>query len=569
MMRRMAAAVAAVSVSLSLSACVGIPANSNPVPVTVVESDSLDDGGVQIEALAPRSGQQPDEVVRGFLAASASNVRTQPVARLYLTEAAARDWADDVGVTVLERNFSLIPSPDGTEVTLIGRIIGRVDGNGVYLGAEEELRQVLRLRLVDGQWRIDNPPPGVLLRIDDFRRAYVQYNLYFLDPTGTRVVPDPRYFLSGSVARANSLVEELLDGPSPFLAPAVTTEFGPDVELRSNVQEVRDVEVDLAGLAERSPASLERLSAQLVWTLKQLSITQLTLRSDGQLVSVPGVGGVQGADDWQSYDPDFVPANAVGHFLDQGAVWTDEGRRIPGPAGAGTYALSSAGASAEQTTLAGVRTSSSGATLLVGSYGGTLSPVFTGQSFSAPTWVESTQEVWVVRNGNEVVRVPAGAPPQVVATSDLVGIGTIRALQMSRDGTRAAVVIGADGAADLYIARVARSGSTVQLSGFTQLATALSDVVDVAWATATQLLLLATDPADGRSKPWLVSVDGAVLTAQPLDNLPDDPSGIAAAPGRPALASAAGSMYELDGDTWTTLVRGLPFFAGTAPFYPG
>ncbi|MGI8694800.1 MAG: LpqB family beta-propeller domain-containing protein [Geodermatophilaceae bacterium] len=569
MRRRAAATLAVLAVTLSLSGCVGIPENSDPVPVAVVESDSLDDTGVQIEALAPKPGQQPDEVVRGFLAASASNVRSQPVARLYLTETAAEDWADDVGVTVIERNFSLIPSPDGTEVTLIGRITGRIDGNGVYLGAEEELRQVLRLRLVGGQWRIDNPPPGVLLRVDDFRRAYVQYNLYFLDPTGSKVVPDPRYFLSGSVARANSLVEELLDGPSPFLAGAVTTEFGPDVELRSNVQEVRDVEIDLTGLEERSPASLERLSAQLIWTLKQLSIAQLTLRSDGQLVSVPGVGGVQGADDWQSYDPDFVPADAVGHYLDQGAVWTDEGRRMPGPAGEGTYALSSAGASAEQTTLAGVRASPSGATLLLGSYGGALSPVLTGQSFSAPTWAEPTQEVWVVRDGNEVVRVPAGAPPQVVTVSDLGDRGSIRALQMSRDGTRAAVIVGAPGAADLYIARVARTGSTVQLSGFTQLATPLRDVVDVAWATATQLLLLATDPADGRNKPWLVSVDGAALTAQAQENLPEDASGIAAAPGRPALASAVGSMYRLDGTTWTTLVRGLPFFPGTAPFYPG
>ncbi len=60
-----------------------------------------------------------------------------------------------------------------------------------------------------------------------------------------------------------------------------------------------------------------------------------------------------------------------------------------------------------------------------------------------------------------------------------------------------------------------------------------------------------------------------MLTAQPLDNLPDEATDIAAAPGRPALASAGGTMYQLDGTTWTTLVRGEPFFPGTAPFYPG
>jgi len=566
---RVGVAAAIAVLSLTLSGCVGIPAGSDPVPVTVVEDESLADTGIEIEALSPKKGQQPDEVVRGFVAASASNSRSRPVARLYLTRGAAQEWADDAGVTVIERDFATVSSPDGTQVTLTGRIIGRVDQAGVYTEVDEDLLQVLSMVQVNGQWRVDNPAPGVILRVDDFRRAYVQYNLYFLDPTGTRVVPDPRFFLSGSVARANSLVEQLLAGPSPFLTPAVTTEFGPDVALLSNVQERRDVEVDLAGLGERSPASLQRLSAQLIWTLKQLSVAQLTLRSEGQLVSVPGAGGVQEPDDWQSFDPDFVPANAVGHYVNEGAVWTVEGQRIAGPAGEGAYALATAGASATQSTLAGVSVSSEGSTLLVGDYGGVLAPVLTGDTFTAPSWLESTQEVWTVRDGSEVVRVPVGAQPQVVTTADLADRGPIRLLQMSRDGTRAAVVAGGAGVAGLYVARVARSGPSVELSGFLPLATGLRDVVDVAWATATQLLFLATDPADGRSKPWLITVDGAVLTAQSLFNLPEEAAAISAAPGRPALASADGSMYRLDGTTWTTLVRGLPFFSGTAPFYPG
>lgn len=569
-MRRGASPVALAVLLVTLSGCVGIPDRSDPVPVTVVEDDALSDAGIQIEALAPRAGQQPDEVVRSFLAASASNTRSRPVARLHLTEEAEQNWADDAGVTVIESlPFALVPSADGTQVTLTGRVIGRVDADGVYTAAEEELRQVLSLVQVDGEWRIDNPSPGVTLRVDDFRRAYVQYNLYFLDPTGTKVVPDPRFFLSGSAARANTLVEQLLEGPSQFLAPAVTTEFGPDVELLSNVQEVRDIDINLTGLGERSPASLEGLSAQLVWTLKQLSVAELTVRSDGQLLAVPGTGSVQDPDDWQSYDPDFVPANTAGHYLSEGAVWTADGQRIPGPAGEGGYALTSAGASTEQTILAGVSDSPTGSTLLIGEYGGVLDQVLTGRSFTPPAWVDPAQELWTVRDGSEVVRVPAGAPPQVVAATDLGDRGPIRALQVSRDGTRAAVVAGPAGAAGLFVARVTRSGPTVQLSGFTPLAVDLPDVVDVAWATATQLFFLATDPADGEGKEWLVSVDGSVLTQQRLSNLPEEATSIAVAPGRPALASAAGTMYQLDGMTWTTLVPGQPFFLGTAPFYPG
>ncbi len=563
------AATCAVLAALSLTGCVGIPASSDPVPVTTIDNDSLGDGQIQIEALAPKAGQQPDEVVRGFVAASASNARNRPVARQFLTAAASQRWADDAAVTVIGRDFATIFSNGGTQVTLTGRVVGRVDAAGVYTADNEELSLVLSMRRVDNQWRIDNPLPGVILRVDDFQRAYVQNNLYFLDVTGTKVVPDPRYFLSGSVARANTLVEALLRGPSQFLSPAVTTEFGPDVQLVSNVQEVRDLRINLHGLGQRSEASLQGLSAQLVWTLKQLSFNTLTLYDDNRVLSVPGVGTSQSSDSWPGFDPDVVPVDSVGHYIDQGAVLQADGTPIPGPAGAGDYSLVAAGTDPDQTTLAGVSVTSGGATLLLGEYGGPLGKVLTGNTLTAPAWSDPAREAWVVRNGTEVIRVPVGASPQAVSVSDVGDLGTIRALALSRDGSRAAVVAGPVGAGSLYVARITRSGPNVALSGFTPLAAALRNVVDVDWATATKLLFLATDPADGRRKPWLISVDGAVLAAQSSANLPTDPTGIAVAPGRSPLASAAGTMYQLDGDTWTTLVRGEPYFAGTAPFYPG
>lgn len=554
---------------LLVTGCVGIPSDSAPQPVAAISEATPSDGAPQVEALGPQGGEQPDEIVRGFLAASASNVRSRPSARLYLTPEAAQMWADDAGVTVIAPDTALVPGDDGSQVTLTGRVLGRVDTAGVYVGADESLRQVLSLVQVDGQWRIGNPPPGVLLRLDVFQRAYVSYNLYFLDPTGTRVVPDPRYLLSGSAARANSLVEKLLDGPSPFLADAVRSELGPDVSLVSNVQEVREVVIDLTGLGERSPASLQGLSAQLIWTLKQVSISELTLRSDGQPLTVPGAGGVQTSSDWQAYGPDVIPADDLGHFVSAGGVWTTDGVPLAGPAGQGTYNLVSAGVSSGQQLLAGVSAVPGGATLLIGGYGDALAPVLSGRSFTPPVWVSLQQELWTVRDGIEVVRVPVGAAPQTIISGGLADGETIRALQVSRDGTRAAVVSGPDGAGELSVARVVRSGSTVQLTGFTRLPTDLRNVVDVSWATSTQLLFLATDPADGRTKPWLISVDGAVLRVQSVANLFGALTSIAAAPGRNALVSAAGTMYQLDDLFWTTLVRGRPFFSGSEPSYPG
>lgn len=554
---------------LLLTGCVDIPASSDPRPVPAATSAVTGNAGPQVDALAPRGGEQPDEIVRGFLAASASSVRTRPAARQFLTASAAQTWADDDSVTVITQDIATVPDLDEGQVTLTSQVLGGVDRDGVYTAVRADLRQVLSVVQDDsGEWRIDNPPQGVLLRVEDFRRAYVAYNLYFLDATGTTVVPDPRYFLTGSTARANSLVEELLDGPSPDLLPAVTTEFGGDVALLRNVQEVRDVEIDLTGLGERSPASLQRLSAQLIWTLKQISVTEMTLRSDGQILSVPDVGETQTSSDWQSYDPDTVPVDDVGHFVSQGGLWTVAGEPIPGPVGAGAFNLTSAAVSSGLTAVAGVAPAPDGVNLLTGPYAGPLTPVLSGQSFTRPRWVSRYQEVWTVRDGTEVIRVAGDAPPQPVATVNLPAGGSIRALQVGRDGTRVALIVGGPGEGELYIGGVVRSGTTVTLDGFHGLFTALGSVSDVAWANATQLLILAEDPSDGRTKPWVISVDGGVLVGPTSDNLSGVPTAVAAAPGRPAVASSGGVMYQLDGDAWTTLVRGLPFFPGSAPSYP-
>lgn len=562
--RRAATAVLALLMVVLTSSCVGIPTSTEPVAVTELPDDN-GNREVAVEVLAPRGGELPDEIVQGFLAASASNVRSRPVARLYLTSDANDTWADDDSVTVIDDEPAALP--DGALVTLSGDILGTVDADGVYTSARQTLSQLFSLVQVRGEWRISNPPAGVILRESDFRRAFVPDNLYFLDPTGTRVVPDLRWFLSGSPARANTLVEKLLQGPSEFLSPSVRSEFTA-VSLASNVLETRNVVVDLTGLGERSPASLQGLSAQLVWTLKQLSFSRLTLRDDGRVLSVPDVGTTQTSDNWQSYDPDFVAADSTGHYVDQGAVWNVDGQRIPGPAGAGDYGLVTAGASSDQSQLAGVGPDPAGARLLLGEYGGPLTATLTAKTLSAPSWAGATAEVWTVRDGRDVVRVPVDAPAQVVSVSGLDPL-PMRVLALSRDGTRAALVVGPSGRGQLLVGRISRTSSTAQLSGFIRLAADVGNIVAVSWATSTQVLFLGTDPADGRRRPWLASVDGAVLVTQSVANLPVDPDGIASAPGRPALVSAGGTMYQLLGPAWSTLVRGEPFFTGTAPFYPG
>ena len=68
--------------------------------------------------------------------------------------------------------------------------------------------------------------------------------------------------------------------------------------------------------------------------------------------------------------------------------------------------------------------------------------------------------------------------------------------------------------------------------------------------------------------PYSVGVDGWGLTAVATAGLPAQPSTVAAAPSQESLVSAGGTMWQLSGGTWLTLVRGQEPLTGTEPFFP-
>ena len=447
------------------------------------------------------------------------------------------------------------------------------------VGGQEVYSREFRLEQVDGEWRISDPPDGLLMLEPDFERLYEQRDLYFLDPTGRRVVPDPRYLISGE-AQPTVLVEQLLEGPSAVLAAGVSNALE-GAALGSTVTvSAQAVTVDLTGLADAPPARLADLSAQLVWTLGQLpSVRSVEVLVDGDPLALEGVPAVQTVDTWTALDPDAAPVDAVGHYLLDGALWTatDSPAPAPGPAGAGAYGLSSAAvatdpSTGELTQMVGVTERDGNATLLTGPYGGDLTPVLPGSSLTVPTVAAARQEFWLDRDGSTVVRVPAGGPPQAVNAVTLPGLGRATALQLSPDGVRAAVVVEDGQRQSLHVGTVVRSDDgPVALRDWREVTPMLGQVVDVAWRTSGSLLVLAGDAGEDRTVPYLVGVDGWDLSPVPTAGLPSQATRVAAAPGRPPLVSAGGTIWEwqVAGGTWVTLVRGQQPQPGTEPFYPG
>ena len=570
--RRGAVVVAAL---LGLTGCSTVPSSSPTVPIT--QAPEREDREIGIEPLSPEPGASPEEIVRGFIDAAASTGRGHPVAQEYLTPQAAQEWADDTGVTVIERGYATVTRTDGV-VRMTATVVGTVDERGIFnppAQGSDELTRQFTIEDVEGEWRIADPEDGLVILEPDFQRVYDELHAFFLEPTGERVVPDPRYLVGGE-AQPTALLVRLFEGPAPNLLAGVRNPLDGLALRRPVTVEGATATVDLTGLATDPEPPLRDLSAQLVWTLEQTGIRRVEVLVEGEPVQISGVPREQTVDDFASYDPDAVPVGTVGHFVSDGALRTaPDGEPVPGPVGEGAYALSSAAVSADPESgelafMVGVTRPRGGTSeLLTGTYGEALARSLTGDSFTPPSVAATRSEIWTVRDGTEVIRVPPGATAQAVNSRDLADLGTVERLQLSPDGVRAALVVDTDLGSALYLGTVERGDENAPvLRDFRLVNPALTDVLDVAWQDSATLLVLADD-SEETVVPWEVGVDGWGLTEVSTSGLFEAPTTVGAAPNRePLVSDADGTIWRLVGSQWGTLVPGQAPVPGTEPFYP-
>ena len=152
----------------------------------------------------------------------------------------------------------------------------------------------------------------------------------------------------------------------------------------------------------------------------------------------------------------------------------------------------------ELSSMVGVTLRDGRSALLVGPYGGDLAEVLPGERPSPrPTVAATRDEFWTVRDGTEVVRVPADGQPQPVRRPQPARRWAgVSALQLSPDGVRAAVVVNGN---QLFVGTVVRAeDAPVTLRDLRPVAPSLTGVTDVAWSGADRLLVLASGgPVEG------------------------------------------------------------------------
>ncbi|MGW7536865.1 LpqB family beta-propeller domain-containing protein [Amycolatopsis sp. NPDC054798] len=579
--------------ALVLVSCANVPQESLPVVVSAEKAPQQANNAPE-----PPANAEPLDIVRLFIKANADPRSSNAASRAFLDDKQRGAWRPNRSFTIIDKTFSTVydtgastsptatspppstaPDPNVRTVSVRGSVLGTLSADSAFIPGSGPAEQTFQVRKqADGQWRISSPPPPVLLVTDDeFDGNYNPVSVSFYSPDSGAFVPDLRYVpakpQSGMPGRVMDLI---LQGPSAGLTGAVKNLFGDGVSLENNVKNNDDgsLTVSLTGLTGAGPETRSLIAAQIVLSMQTVTSTRIRLLADGAPL-------VRDHEYWRSSD---VPAYnaASSQSLDSRGLMTIGGRvrslgdgtPVAGAVGNGAYPVVSAAQSIDGKRLAVVEQDGDRVRLRIGDLGRDLPTVeLGGGSLSRPTWRPAqagagpSNEAWTVVDHSIIARVvldPNGRwLRQSVNANDLLALGPIGVLRLSRDGARVAATVNGQ----LVVASVVRSGDTVTLREPRVLQPGvLTDVLDVDWGSTPDTLVAATSSP---SQPvQRLSVDGRRMDAYNSSNLTAPVRAVAAAPSQPIVVADAGGLWTATelGEVWRPQAHSMQ---NADPFYPG
>jgi hypothetical protein len=456
--------------------------------------------------------------------------------------------------------------------------LGRIGSDGQYIADSRRFKVTYQLHQdAQKQWRITWLPSELLLSRNDVNRAFRTLDLYFFSPDRQVkvLVPNPVFIpIVNRTWLSQQLVKQLLAGPTEWLrGAAVRTGFPSGTQLRRLDISGGVATVDLSRQARSG--DLRSMSIQLMWTLRQLrEVDQLKLEIEGKPVKVPGAGGtVQSASVWADYDPDGQGDSP------RGWARTDDGRlarldsvpqvllpklRVSRPAI--SYDARQVAAVSKSGDTVTVSDMTTGATRVV------LHAKLAGGRFCKPSW-DLHGNVWAVESnsrGSRLWEITPGASKIAVDGWTLAPY-PVRALRISRDGTRAAAIVQRGQVSQVQLGRVdpAPTGG-LQAEGFIAINSDLSAAVDLAWRDADHLAVIGATASNPSPLLYDVPVGGGAI--QPIMGPGGDMKAVAAYPGAPLLvAQHVASPQPLDNVCWLSDRYGewKCYDHTSAPAYPG
>ncbi|WP_328363805.1 MtrAB system accessory lipoprotein LpqB [Mycobacterium sp. NBC_00419] len=576
-------------VAVAMAGCAGVPNSSAPQAIGTVERP-------QPKNLPkPNPGMDPDQLLREFLKATADPANRHLAARQFLTESASSAWDDQGSALLIDKVvFVETRTVERVSVTMKADILGSLSDIGVFETADGKLPDpgaIEMIQTADG-WRINKLPNGVFLDWQQFQATYKRNTLYFVDPTGKTVVPDPRYVaVSDADQLATELVSKLIGGPRPEMAKTVRNLMGAPLKMIGPVTRADGsktgigrgyggARVELENLTTTDPHSRQLLAAQIIWTLARSDIKgPYVINADGAALDDRFAQGWS-TTDVAATDPGAVDGASAGvHALIGGSMVSLDGQRataVPGSFGAigdqKAASLSRTGRDIASVVVLRPGAPDMASSLWIGPNGGAAAQATDARSLTRPSWALD-DAVWVVVDGNSVVRViqeqASGQPARIPVDSAAVASafpGAITELQLSRDGTRAAMVINGQ----VVLAGVEQTPvGEFALTYPRRLGFGLgASVVSLSWRTGDDIVVTRTDPAHPVS---YVNLDG-VNSDGPSGNVAMPVTAVAANPSAVYVSDARGVLQlsgtnAENGQSWSDV---RPFMVpGAVPVLPG
>jgi len=593
----------AVLTSLLAAGCVAMPADGPPEPVELPQAAGAENLQVRVFPVAPHPGEDPLNLLAGFLDASNADEANYGTALKYLTADAAKRWHPDAGVVVLSRNpvrDSTPPKADdvSTEITVTGSQVARLDAKHTYRTvADEPYREKFTFvketeGKEKGEWRIAQLPDGLIVDQTNFKNGYRPVHRYFYaatDPSAESVpasvlVPDPIY-LRRRIDPLTAAAQALADGPSDWLSKAVTSAF--DGVRIVNPVSVNDNRVATVKVSVPDLGNQQSLCRQMAG---QLFHTLVDQQGKGQIdrLDLSGIKGGCSVDAAQTAPtaPGSLAGGLAGmqqyYLLDSGQLMQTqgdgEGKPVLGALGLPGQPRMSAVAVRRDGNAAAVVSNDRRSLYVAGLGEGDKlgDPVVTGgQGLTSPSW-DGRQDLWVVDQNPVTPRVlMVRGKTLVTAQVDGLNGRAVQALKLSSDGVRAALVLGdGSGARALMVGLVVHSGTAespkVTITGLRPVASMLSEVGSVSWADTDELLVLGKEPGKLQQLHY-VGTDGSQSTDSPLQ-VGDSMASVSASEARsgetvpPVLAASDKQIYRLLGNQWREVA---PQRRGTSFSYPG
>ncbi|MCD0451212.1 LpqB family beta-propeller domain-containing protein [Actinocorallia sp. API 0066] len=591
-MRRLLHPVCAGLAGLVLaSGCASLPTGGRVATETYdARTEPFDEPYVRIVPTRPKAGWAPEDVVRGYLVAMANFDNDRTTFRSYLADDVKFDASLRPPITVLDddgfQGPLLLPGQNDkvSQVQLVGNRLGRITSSGQYVAAGQQAHEVTFTLTQNkaGEWRIAYAPRDLVLRRSDVDRAFRTTNLYYFAPDRQSLVPDAVFLPQLNRSDLPSqLVKSLLSKTTPWLSGAVVSAFPPGTRLLGGKVRLEDDDIVTVNLSEEAATgNIDEMSAQLMWTLGQLSEVQtLRVQIDGRTRRTSDGLEVQTLKRWEPLGPDaaYAAIAKTRYLLDgEGRLSLLQGKQSSAFPALRQRSMRAPAVSLDGREFAGI----SGRSLQVGDLStGDVSEVLKaekGATLLRPSW-DRHGYLWIVQNTGSTstlwLRAPGAVKAVQVALPKELG-GQFKALRIARDGVRVAALVSNGLTTEIQISRIAPTATGYAMGPFHPINAELSGLVDLAWRDADTLAVLGTSGTSTSVLPYEVPISGGAI--HPIGgSFEGAPVTITAAPGQDIMLGVESKerpepticLQTLNEDPrFSTWDCGTP---GSSPAYPG